>query len=69
MSRLVKRATMADVAQYAGVTETTVSRVLNNKGEISPETRARVLNAVEVLDTGAAVSRAALPPTGRFCSA
>lgn len=49
MSRLVKRATMADVAQYAGVTKTTVSRVLNNKGEISPETRARVLNAVEVL--------------------
>lgn len=49
MARLTKRATMADVARYAGVTKTTVSRVLNNKGEISPETRERVLNAVALL--------------------
>src|SRR5690554_2007417 len=49
MAWLAKRATMADVAQYAGVTKTTVSRVLNNKGEISPETRERVLQAVEHL--------------------
>jgi LacI family transcriptional regulator len=40
---------MADVAKYAGVTKTTVSRVLNNKGELSAETRTRVLNAVEHL--------------------
>lgn len=40
---------MADVAQNAGVTKTTVSRVLNNKGEISPETREKVLKAVEHL--------------------
>lgn len=49
MSRLIKRATMADVAKYAGVTKTTVSRVLNHKGEISPETREKVLQAVEQL--------------------
>ncbi|NLF79215.1 MAG: LacI family transcriptional regulator [Chloroflexi bacterium] len=49
MARLSKRATMADVAQYAGVTKTTVSRVLNHKGEISPETREKVLKAVEHL--------------------
>ncbi len=49
MSRSTKRITIADVADYAGVTKTTVSRVLNNKGEISSETRAKVLTAVEKL--------------------
>lgn len=49
MSRSTKRITIADVADYAGVTKTTVSRVLNNKGEISSETRAKVLSAVEKL--------------------
>ena len=49
MARPTKRVTMADVAEYAGVTKTTVSRVLNNKGEISNETREKVLKAVEHL--------------------
>jgi LacI family transcriptional regulator len=49
MPRPTKRVTMADVAKYAGVTKTTVSRVLNNKGEISPKTREKVLKAVEHL--------------------
>jgi LacI family transcriptional regulator len=49
VSRSTKRVTIADVAGYAGVTKTTVSRVLNNKGEISGETRAKVLAAVEKL--------------------
>jgi len=47
--RSTRRVTMADVAKYAGVTKTTVSRVLNNKGELSPETREKVLKAVEHL--------------------
>ncbi len=49
MARSTGRITMADVAEYAGVTKTTVSRVLNNKGEISDETRQKVLKAVEEL--------------------
>ena len=49
MARPTGRTTIADVAEYAGVTKTTVSRVLNNKGEISTETRQKVLKAVEEL--------------------
>jgi LacI family transcriptional regulator len=49
MPRLTKRVTIADVAHHAGVTKTTVSRVINNKGEISIETREKVLKAVDHL--------------------
>ncbi len=49
MPRFTKRVTIADVATHAGVTKTTVSRVINNKGEISTETREKVLKAVEHL--------------------
>ncbi len=41
--------TMADVAREAAVSIQTVSRVLNKKGEISPATRRRVLEAIERL--------------------
>lgn len=40
------RATMADVAREAGVSIMTVSRVVNDKGEISPDTRKRVLDVI-----------------------
>lgn len=39
-----------DVAKMAGVSVTTVSRVLNNKGYISKETYDSVYNAIEALD-------------------
>ena len=42
-------ASIKDVAERAGVSVTTVSLVLNNKGNIRPETRDRVLQAVEEL--------------------
>jgi len=43
------RVTMADVAREAGVSLMTVSRVINNKGEVSPATRQRVLEIIERL--------------------
>jgi len=42
--------TLKDVAQLAGVSTKTVSRVVNNQGEISQETRDRVQVAIEQLD-------------------
>ena len=43
-------ATIRDIAQQAGVTVTTVSRVLNNRGYIGESTRAKVMAAMEALD-------------------
>ena len=47
---MVQRVTMSDVAREAGVSLMTVSRVINDKGEISPETRLRVQAVIEKLD-------------------
>ena len=47
-----KQATMRDVARLAGVSQPTVSRVLNNKSTTIPaseETRQKVLEAVKAL--------------------
>jgi len=41
--------TIEDVARAAGVSRQTVSRAINNKGEISPATQQRVLDAVQRL--------------------
>ncbi len=45
-----KRVTIKDVAAEAGVSYQTVSRVINDKGEFSPTTQKRVLEAVEALN-------------------
>lgn len=44
-----RRVTLKDVAQAAGVSHQTVSRAINDKGEIDPETRRRVLDAAREL--------------------
>jgi LacI family transcriptional regulator len=44
-----ERVTIADVAREVGVSMMTVSRVINDKGEVSPMTRQRVLDAIERL--------------------
>ena len=43
------RVTMADVAREADVSLMTVSRVINNKGDVSSTTRQRVLEVIEQL--------------------
>jgi len=44
-----KRVTLRDVARVAGVSHQTVSRAINDKGEIDPATRSRVLDAARQL--------------------
>jgi LacI family transcriptional regulator len=46
---MAKRTTIKDVAKEAGISYQTVSRVINNKGEVSPEVCARVQAAIEKL--------------------
>jgi LacI family transcriptional regulator, galactose operon repressor len=41
--------TIADVAKMAGVSVSTVSRILNNKPDVSPATRDRVLGIIQEL--------------------
>jgi LacI family transcriptional regulator len=41
--------TLGDVAQRVGVSKQTVSRVVNNKGEVAETTRQRILDAVQEL--------------------
>lgn len=43
-------ASIKDVAKVAGVSVTTVSRVMNNRGYISKETRRKVEKAIEMID-------------------
>ncbi len=43
------RARLADIAQQAGVSEATVSRVMNNKAGVAEGTRQSVLTAIDVL--------------------
>src|SRR4051794_17141573 len=45
-----RRAVMADVAKLAGVSQQTVSRVINGSGDVRAATRERVRHAVEMLD-------------------
>ena len=49
---VVSRPTLAEVAAAAGVSAATVSRVLRERGEISPTTRARVRAAAAALGYG-----------------
>lgn len=44
-----KRITIADVARHAGVSPASVSKVLNNRPNVSPKTRLAVLRSIEEL--------------------
>ena len=43
------RTSMADIAVHAGVSTATVSRVFNGVGQVSDETRRKVLTAIDEL--------------------
>src|SRR5258707_13646230 len=42
-----RKPTIDDIARLAGVSKTTVSRVLNHKSDVDPMTRERVLRVIE----------------------
>lgn len=49
-AKRISKATIRDVAQAAGVSQSTVSRVLNKNGYVSAEAQERVMQAVKALD-------------------
>ena len=55
-------ATIIDVAKRAGVAVTTVSRVMNKKGQVSAQTRDRVLTAIDELGYRPSPAARSLPP-------
>lgn len=46
---MIKKTTIVDIAEAAGVSVSTVSRILNNKPDVAEETRQRVLQVIEEL--------------------
>jgi DNA-binding LacI/PurR family transcriptional regulator len=44
---MLKKTTIVDIAKAAGVSVSTVSRILNNKPDVAEETRQRVLQVIE----------------------
>jgi DNA-binding LacI/PurR family transcriptional regulator len=50
MEKKNKNPTIYDVARHAGVSITTVSRMLNAPNKVNPETRKRVLASIDALD-------------------
>ncbi len=61
-----KRATIKDVAARAGVSYQTVSRVINNKPDVTDETRQRVQNAIEDLNFRPNLAARSLPSKRSF---
>lgn len=45
-----QKTTIADIAEMTGISPATISRVLNQKGNVSPQTEAIVMAAVDKLD-------------------
>ena len=50
METVEKKLTIADVADYLGVSKTTVSRAISGKGRVSEETRKRVQQYIDQMD-------------------
>lgn len=58
---MTEKLTIHDIARLAGVSNATVSRVLNNKPDVNPETRERVLRIMEEHGFVPSMAAAALP--------
>ena len=44
---MAEKITIRDIARFAGVSKATVSRVLNQKPDVDPDTRERILRIME----------------------
>ncbi|RME49761.1 MAG: LacI family transcriptional regulator [Caldilineae bacterium] len=66
MAAAKKRVTIKDVAAEAGVSYQTVSRVINHHANVRPETRARVLAAIERLNFRPNLAARSLPRQRSF---
>ena len=64
--RIKRRATIHDVAKEAGVAFKTVSRVVNNEANVSPETQKRVRKAIEALDYSPSIAARVLAGNRSF---
>jgi len=49
VNKVTRRLTLRDVSEASGVSEMTVSRVLRNRGDVSPATREKVLRAARAM--------------------
>lgn len=56
-----KRVTIEDVAELAGVSRQTVSRVLNDRADVAEETRARIQSAIQALGYSPSLAARSLP--------
>lgn len=56
-----KRITIEDVADLAGVSRQTVSRVLNGRSDVAEETRARIQSAMQALGYSPSLAARSLP--------
>jgi LacI family transcriptional regulator len=56
-----RKATIRDIADLAGVSTATVSRVLNNKPDVDPATREKVLRIVEEQQFVPSITASGLP--------
>jgi len=65
MSSMARRLTITDVAQAAGVSVATVSKVINGRDGIATATSARVLGSSRNLATSRAWSREVCGPGAR----
>ena len=63
--RNARRTTLADVAEAAGVTVPTASKVLSGRSDVSAQTRSRVMRAVAELGYRGRSGRGAVPRTDR----